>query len=342
MRDAVEMTRNDLKRVQATIAGELGEEHALVFGSHLLLLSDPMLLEHVERGIAAGASAAFAIDRARDEIAGKLSLVADLYIRERVEDLEDLCSRIAQSSAWRGRLRHAAGSARRQPARDALSRRGAPRPWSAWNRLRDRRLDLARRAARTRARFSGCHRRYWFARARRRGRAARDRRRQRRRHPRAERADHQRVQVPRRSERMLAHRVRGVPRSHAADCGRAALRLARQRCVRRRHRGRSGEQRRGHRALPHGVPVHGARRRSDARGASAHLREGVPGVPRSAGHLSHPRSGCRQAASRHRDRPRPMPFMAIARSAYWSTIRISCANRFRHSRSRRQDVHSRS
>jgi phosphotransferase system enzyme I (PtsP) len=59
-----------------------------------LLLSDPMLLERVERGIAAGAPAAVAIDRARGEIAAKLNLVADPYIRERVEDLEDVCSRI--------------------------------------------------------------------------------------------------------------------------------------------------------------------------------------------------------------------------------------------------------
>jgi phosphotransferase system enzyme I (PtsP) len=94
LRDAVEKTRNDLKRLQATIAGELGEEQALVFGSHLLFLADPMLVERVEQGIALGLSAAAAVDRSRSEIVGKLGLVGDPYIRERIEDLEDLCSRI--------------------------------------------------------------------------------------------------------------------------------------------------------------------------------------------------------------------------------------------------------
>lgn len=93
-RDAVEKTRNDLKRLQRSIAGELGEEQALIFGSHLLFLADPLLLEGVEQGIAQGVSAAVAVDRAQSEIIARLNLVGDAYIRERIEDLEDLGSRL--------------------------------------------------------------------------------------------------------------------------------------------------------------------------------------------------------------------------------------------------------
>jgi phosphoenolpyruvate-protein phosphotransferase len=53
-----------------------------------------MLFERVEEGIAAGLPAAAAVDRARGEIVARLAAVGDAYVRERVEDLEDLCSRM--------------------------------------------------------------------------------------------------------------------------------------------------------------------------------------------------------------------------------------------------------
>ncbi len=94
VRDAMQMTRNDLISLQTSIAGELGEEGALVFGSHLLFLVDPLLNERVDEGIRRGLSAAAAVDAARVEIVGKLRSVGDPYIQERIEDVEDLCSRI--------------------------------------------------------------------------------------------------------------------------------------------------------------------------------------------------------------------------------------------------------
>ena len=94
VQDALQRARNDLSRLQSMTAGEIGEEQALVFGSHLLLLADPALWERVEQGIAGGASAPAAVDRAFEEIAKRLAQVRDPYLRERVEDVEDLCSRI--------------------------------------------------------------------------------------------------------------------------------------------------------------------------------------------------------------------------------------------------------
>lgn len=94
VRDAIEKTRNDLIKLQAEAASDLGEEQALIFGAHLLLLNDPLLTGLVEGGIAKGHSAAISVDDAFEEIVRRLVGVPDPYIQERVEDIEDLRSRI--------------------------------------------------------------------------------------------------------------------------------------------------------------------------------------------------------------------------------------------------------
>jgi phosphotransferase system enzyme I (PtsP) len=94
LRDAFQKTRNDLLRLEAAAAAEIGEEHALVFGAHRLMLADPMIQESVEAGIAAGRAASVAFDDALDEVARRLRLIADPYLQDRVEDVEDLRSRV--------------------------------------------------------------------------------------------------------------------------------------------------------------------------------------------------------------------------------------------------------
>jgi len=94
VRDAIAKTHNDLMRIQTAAAREIDEEHALIFAAHLLLLHDPMLLERIDRGIAGGASAPVAIDAALDEFEARLRLVSDVYIQEKVDDVDDLRSRL--------------------------------------------------------------------------------------------------------------------------------------------------------------------------------------------------------------------------------------------------------
>jgi phosphotransferase system enzyme I (PtsP) len=94
VRDAVQKTRNDLVRLQSAAASEIGEEHALIFGAHLLLLSDRMVTDLVADRIAAGHAAPVSIDEAFDEVVRRLLETHDPYIQERVEDIEDLRSRI--------------------------------------------------------------------------------------------------------------------------------------------------------------------------------------------------------------------------------------------------------
>ena len=94
VRDALQKTQNDLIRLQSAAANEIGEEQALIFGAHLLMLSDAMLTKLIDQGIAAGRPAPIAIDETFDEVVRRLRAVRDPYVQERVEDMEDLRSRI--------------------------------------------------------------------------------------------------------------------------------------------------------------------------------------------------------------------------------------------------------
>ena len=94
VRTAIEKTHNDLLRIQVAAAREIDEEHALIFASHLLLLNDPMLLGRIDQELARGVSAPLAIDAVLDEFETRLRLVPDAYIRERVDDIDDLRNRL--------------------------------------------------------------------------------------------------------------------------------------------------------------------------------------------------------------------------------------------------------
>jgi phosphotransferase system enzyme I (PtsP) len=94
VRDGFEKARNDIAKLQAMATGDLGEDQALIFSSHLMLLGDPVLLARIEDYIERGKSAAGAIEAAIDEFESRLRGVRDPYIQERVEDLEDVGSRI--------------------------------------------------------------------------------------------------------------------------------------------------------------------------------------------------------------------------------------------------------
>ena len=94
IRDAFEKTRNDVAHIQDAAARDLGEEHAFIFASHLVMLADPVLHERIDLAVASGQSAPEAIDAALVEIADRLRGAHDPYLQERVEDIDDLRSRL--------------------------------------------------------------------------------------------------------------------------------------------------------------------------------------------------------------------------------------------------------
>ena len=117
-RAAFSKAQNDLVRIQVEAAREIDEEHALIFASHLLLLNDSTLLGQIDAQIGEGVSAAVAIGVAFDELERRLRLVPDAYIQEKVDDVDDLRSRL---------LDHVLGAAReRFGARIVVSSRIPP------------------------------------------------------------------------------------------------------------------------------------------------------------------------------------------------------------------------
>lgn len=89
-RRAVANTHDDLLQIQRQAALEIDEEHALIFAAHVLLLNDPTLLAYIDGQIARGVSAAVAIAVAFDELERRLRAAPDAYIREKIEDINDL------------------------------------------------------------------------------------------------------------------------------------------------------------------------------------------------------------------------------------------------------------
>jgi phosphotransferase system, enzyme I, PtsP len=94
VRTAVEKAHNDILRVQMAATRDIDEEHAFIFASHLLLLNDPTLLSRIDQAIARGVSAPLAIDAALDEFETQLRLVEDSYFQEKIDDIDDLRSRL--------------------------------------------------------------------------------------------------------------------------------------------------------------------------------------------------------------------------------------------------------
>ena len=87
-------TRRDILKIQEAAEREAGEEHALIFSSHLLLLNDPVLMERILSAVKDGDNAAAAIYDAFEHFSDKLKNVPDPYIQDRVEDMRDLRSRL--------------------------------------------------------------------------------------------------------------------------------------------------------------------------------------------------------------------------------------------------------
>jgi phosphotransferase system enzyme I (PtsP) len=139
--DAFDETRKDILKIQQAAEREAGEEHALIFSSHLLLLNDPVLMDRIAGAVRQGVAAPGAIYDAFEHFGNKLQNVPDPYIQDRVEDIRDLRSRIldqilrakSQSSTMSDKIVVARGippslvvELKAEGARGIITERGGP------------------------------------------------------------------------------------------------------------------------------------------------------------------------------------------------------------------------
>ena len=85
----------ELKVLEEDATEKMGEEEAMVFSVHGMLLEDQDFEEAVKEGINAGHNASFAVKKAGDDLAAFFASMEDnAYMNERAADFKDIASRV--------------------------------------------------------------------------------------------------------------------------------------------------------------------------------------------------------------------------------------------------------
>jgi phosphocarrier protein FPr len=104
---AVEAARTQLQRLRDRTAAEIGAEEAAIFDAHLLLLTDPNLLDDVARRIDSGQAAAPAWAAAVERVAGELAALRDEYLQARAADIRAVGRQVLRPLTGTDRMVHA-------------------------------------------------------------------------------------------------------------------------------------------------------------------------------------------------------------------------------------------
>ncbi|WP_068676343.1 phosphoenolpyruvate--protein phosphotransferase [Oceanobacillus sp. Castelsardo] len=95
LEDALEISKQELEKIKAHTLQQLGEEHAEIFSAHLLVLSDPELINPMKDKITSDLVLA---EQALDEVANMfIDMFKNMdneYMRERAADIKDVTERV--------------------------------------------------------------------------------------------------------------------------------------------------------------------------------------------------------------------------------------------------------
>jgi len=95
LEDALEVSKQELEKIKAHTLQQLGEEHAEIFSAHLLVLSDPELINPMKDKITSDLVLA---EQALDEVANMfIDMFKNMdneYMRERAADIQDVTKRV--------------------------------------------------------------------------------------------------------------------------------------------------------------------------------------------------------------------------------------------------------
>ncbi len=99
---AVQSTRDQLKTLQNRFAAQLPESASLIFSAHFMILKDPSFIGEMVKQISAGTSPATAVRSIAQKYISLFSSSTHAYIREKVNDVEDLSNRILRNLRHKG------------------------------------------------------------------------------------------------------------------------------------------------------------------------------------------------------------------------------------------------
>ena len=100
LQQGISLTRSSIQERRRRVAGELGEEQAVIFEAHLLILDDPDLAERARQLIFKDLhNEAAAWNEAIQEIARSYQALDDIYLQQRAADVLDVGSQVLYSLA---------------------------------------------------------------------------------------------------------------------------------------------------------------------------------------------------------------------------------------------------
>lgn len=91
---AVNTVKKQIQIVRDRTETELGKVNAAIFDAHLLVLSDPEIIETVEKQVEAGVNAEFALQETALTLIELFEKLDDEYLRERVADIRDVTKQV--------------------------------------------------------------------------------------------------------------------------------------------------------------------------------------------------------------------------------------------------------
>jgi phosphotransferase system enzyme I (PtsI) len=95
LRRAIERTKGELVRIKMDIKDKMGEEHAIIFEAHLLILEDPSLLSGLEKVISEDkVRSEWALSRTNFRYEKVFEAINDEYFKQRKSDISDVLAKV--------------------------------------------------------------------------------------------------------------------------------------------------------------------------------------------------------------------------------------------------------
>ncbi|MBU9721210.1 MULTISPECIES: phosphoenolpyruvate--protein phosphotransferase [Bacillaceae] len=93
--NALETSKGELEVIKEKTRKELGEEHAEIFAAHLLVLSDPELVDTIRQKVKEeSVNVAYALKEVADQFISMFESMDNEYMKERAADIRDVSQRV--------------------------------------------------------------------------------------------------------------------------------------------------------------------------------------------------------------------------------------------------------